>query len=67
MVDFMADKGSLSSFPDRFSPYVAYGVDWSEPFNGTLFRLPLRTSEQRESSLLSKKAMGNAEAQELLE
>ena len=41
-------------FADQIAPYAAFGSDLKSEFNGTLFRLPLRTGEQAESSRLSK-------------
>ena len=37
--------GSLKqTFPDQFAPFAYFGCDMSTPFDGTLFRFPLRTS-----------------------
>lgn len=67
MVNFVDDKSLREYFPDQFSPYEAFDLDWSKPFNGTIFRLPLRTVEQAESSLLSKKSTSILAASELLQ
>jgi len=67
MVNFIDDPSVISSFPDQFNPYVAHGLDWRCPFEGTLFRLPLRTPVQAESSLLSKRALSVADADELFQ
>ena len=42
-------------FTDQIAPYAAFGSDLKSQFNGTLFRLPLRTAEQATSSRLSTK------------
>ena len=66
LVDYIANPAMIQSFKDQFSPYVSYGLDWSRPFNGTLFRLPLRTEKQSGTSLLSKKRVSTEDAQSLL-
>ena len=40
----------------QFGPYKIFGHVPGEPFKGTLFRLPLRTQEQANSSRLSPNA-----------
>jgi sacsin len=56
IVNFLENSSVVSSFRDQFAPYEGYGrLDWSRPFDGTLFRLPLRTAQQAESSLLSRR------------
>ncbi len=67
MVDFIRDKEVLSQYPDQFSPYTAFGHRWDRPFQGTLFRFPLRTEEQARESMLSKRAISEANAADLLE
>ena len=69
LVDFLSNKSVISSFRDQFLPYEGYGgnLDWSKPFPVTLFRLPLRTASQAETSLLSRRALSLPEAVELLE
>lgn len=66
MVDFIADPSVVATLPDQFAPYKSNDLDWSKPFNGTLFRLPLRTSDQADTSMLSKRALSISEAVELL-
>ena len=68
LVDFLTNKSVITSFRDQFLPYEGYGgnLDWSKPFPGTLFRLPLRTASQAETSLLSRRALSLPEAVELL-
>jgi sacsin len=43
-------------FMDQIQPYRAFGADFKTPYAGTLFRLPLRTPEQAQTSRLSKQA-----------
>ena len=46
-------------FPDQCYPYEAIeGCDLSKEFNGTLFRLPLRTLKSAEKSEISNKVVG---------
>ena len=47
-------RGSVGKlFPAQFVPYLAFGCNLEEYFDGTLFRFPLRTAEQASSSNLS--------------
>ena len=69
MVDFVTDKEVVETFSDQFAPYEGYrGLDFSAPtpFRGTLFRLPLRTSDQAQTSTLSKRSLSSGEAIALL-
>lgn len=66
MVNFLDNSPVLAEFKDQFLPYSGYGIRWKESFNGTLFRLPLRTSQQATKSLLSKRSMSNEEVMHLL-
>ncbi|KAJ1416347.1 hypothetical protein B484DRAFT_434549, partial [Ochromonadaceae sp. CCMP2298] len=66
MVDWLGSP-VVSQFPDQFKPYEIAEVNWSKPFKGTLFRLPLRTPEQAQSSKLSKRALSVQEAATLLQ
>jgi hypothetical protein len=67
-VDWYDNKAVMASFRDQFTPYEGYGgLDWSKPFSGTLFRLPLRTAQQAESSLLSRRVLSVDEASDLLD
>jgi len=68
-VDFVSNKAVVDAFRDQFAPYTGYAgnTDWSRPFPGTLFRLPLRTPAQAESSLLSRRALSLPEAMALLQ
>lgn len=42
-------------FEDQFEPYVMFGCDMKSSFNGTIFRLPLRTAAQADKSDISKR------------
>lgn len=44
------------SFPDQFSPYRFFGCNFEDAFEGTLFRLPLRSSKLAKISEISKRA-----------
>lgn len=54
-IDFTASS-ALSLYNDQFFPYCAFGCDMQTPFNGTLFRFPLRNVDQAASSKLSRQA-----------
>lgn len=66
MVDFVSHRSIVSDLSDQFHPYESYGLTWASPFNGTLFRLPLRTSSQASTSLLSKRVISADDAEALL-
>jgi len=53
-------------FVDQISPYAAFGSDLRSEFQGTLFRLPLRTPQQAASSRLSAKIHTAADLLSLL-
>eukprot|EP01034_Spumella_vulgaris_P024039 gene24039-30336_t len=57
IIDFITNPDILNQFPDQFSPYFYNNNNFKKPFQGTLFRLPLRTNEQAVTSLLSKRAL----------
>ena len=68
MVDWIGDTSVLDKFRDQFLPYEGHaGLNFKKPFDGTLFRLPLRTTKQAETSMLSKRALSVDDALELLE
>ena len=59
MLNLAENKQVLSAFPDQFSPYnQIFGCDMSGTstfnFQGTLFRLPFRTSTEAQESEISK-------------
>ena len=59
MLSLADNKHVLSLYPDQFLPYhQLFGCDMTGKgtfhFNGTLFRLPLRTTEQAKDSDISK-------------
>lgn len=54
-IDFVGSS-ALSQYEDQFVPYCAFGCDMKTPFNGTLFRFPLRNPEQAAASRLSRQA-----------
>lgn len=66
MVNFISDPSVLSRFSDQFDPYRGFGLDWTRPFEGTLFRFPLRTAAQGVASMLSNRAMTPDDVHELL-
>ena len=37
----------MDQFPDQFKPYLFFGNNMREYYNGTLFRFPLRKKEHR--------------------
>lgn len=67
LVDWISNRKIMADFKDQFSPYALPGMDWSKPFPGTLFRLPLRTDSQALSSFLSKRSVGPSEMMDVLQ
>ncbi len=65
IIDFVKNPEILAQFGDQFSPYFYNNNNFKKPFQGTLFRLPLRTAIQAETSLLSKRALSADNAKEL--
>jgi sacsin len=53
MIDFVKHSTLLDKHRNQFLPYVAFGSNMRDNFNGTIFRLPLRTPAQAESSRIS--------------
>ena len=67
IVNWAQNTTVIGTYTDQFAPYSDhYGLNFQSPFNGTLFRLPLRTSLQAESSMLSKRSLSIPESLELL-
>lgn len=54
-IDYVSSS-AISRYKDQFFPYCAFGCDMRNPFNGTLFRFPLRNADQATNSKLSKQA-----------
>jgi sacsin len=57
---------ALKKYPDFFAPFRAFGFDLSSEFNGTLFRLPLRSVEQAARSRLSSSPQTGADLEGFL-
>ncbi|KAK9798935.1 hypothetical protein WJX73_003884 [Symbiochloris irregularis] len=57
----------LRQFPDTFAPYLHFGCTMQQPFDGTLFRFPLRTEETAEMSEIKKEPYTLQAARRLLE
>jgi sacsin len=67
IIDFVTNPDILNQFPDQFAPYFYNNNNFKKPFQGTLFRLPLRTNEQAVTSMLSKRALTVDNARALFE
>lgn len=67
LIDFTTEEfqAKLPDFRDSVEPYKWMGFDHKSKFNGTMFRLPLRTAEQATGSRLSRTAR-DAESTEAL-
>ncbi|XP_010547716.1 PREDICTED: sacsin isoform X2 [Tarenaya hassleriana] len=59
-IDYVGSS-ALLQYKDQFSPYCVFGCDMKNPFRGTLFRFPLRSSEQAATSRLSRQAYFEAD------
>ena len=65
MVNFLS-PGLVDKYADQFAPYRAFGCDMRSEYDGTIFRLPLRTGAQAESSRIAKRACSPAMAENLV-
>ncbi|KAJ8436260.1 hypothetical protein Cgig2_011532 [Carnegiea gigantea] len=54
-IEFVSSS-AISLYEDQFFPYCAFGCDMKSPFNGTLFRFPLRNTDLAAMSRLSRQA-----------
>ncbi|KAG0259332.1 hypothetical protein BGZ95_004717, partial [Linnemannia exigua] len=53
--NFLKGSQGVKKFPDQLKAFsVLEDIDFTKPYNGTIFRLPLRTPKQAKVSLLSK-------------
>ncbi|KAM0836846.1 hypothetical protein ACQ4PT_062049 [Festuca glaucescens] len=52
-IDYVSST-AVALYSDQLSPYRAFGCDMKAPFQGTLFRFPLRNADQASSSRLSR-------------
>jgi sacsin len=52
-IDYVTST-AVALYSDQLSPYRAFGCDMKAPFQGTLFRFPLRNADQASSSRLSR-------------
>ncbi|KAF9918470.1 hypothetical protein BX616_008570 [Lobosporangium transversale] len=65
--NFVEDRWGLEYIPDQLKAFsVLEDIDFSKPYEGTIFRFPLRTKEQAKNSLLSKKAYTTEKVLEML-
>ncbi|KDO29648.1 hypothetical protein SPRG_05600 [Saprolegnia parasitica CBS 223.65] len=67
MINFMTRRDLLEQYPDQFCPFEGFGCDLRSPFDGTTFRLPLRTPEQAKTSKLTSRAQTLASVSQLLD
>ena len=65
MVNFLR-PGLVEKYGDQFAPYRVFGCDMRAEFDGTIFRLPLRTDAQAECSRIAKRACRPAVAEGLV-
>jgi len=54
-IDYVSSS-AIMMYNDQLSPYCAFGCDMKASFQGTLFRFPLRSTEQASSSRLSRQS-----------
>ncbi|KAF9980129.1 hypothetical protein BGZ75_008779 [Mortierella antarctica] len=64
--NYVEEGQGLEHFPDQLKPFaVVEDIDFSKPYPGTVFRFPLRTKAQAETSRLSPYAYPAEKASEL--
>lgn len=56
-----------NTFPDQFRPYQHFGCDFETSYNGTIFRLPLRTPSMARKSEIGKRPYSIQDANDLLQ
>lgn len=61
------DQEVVAEYADMFTPFNAFGFSPDQPFNGTLFRMPLRNELLAESSRLSNHTYSTGSIQDLLQ
>ncbi|KAG0259647.1 hypothetical protein BG011_002498 [Mortierella polycephala] len=65
--DFVGDQVGQKEFPDQLKAFsVIEDIDFTKPYLGTIFRFPLRTKKQAQTSLLSKYAYPAEKVLEML-
>lgn len=67
MLDFAKHRDVFARHPDQFAGFRVFGCDCSARFDGTVFRLPLRTPDQAASSRISSRAHTPLEIRALLQ
>ena len=65
-IDFVS-ADVLTHYKDQFQPYCVFGCDMKTSYNGTIFRLPLRTVSQATESQLSKQYYSEDDIMQLLD
>ncbi|KAF9967117.1 hypothetical protein BGZ65_000134, partial [Modicella reniformis] len=64
---FAENNQGLELFPDQLKVFsVLEDIDFSKPYQGTIFRFPLRSEEQAKTSKLSKNAYSSEKVLEML-
>ena len=56
-----------ATFPDQFEPYRYFGCDFNKPYNGTLFRFPLRSPSLARTSEISSRGYGVSDIEQNLD
>lgn len=66
-IDFVKKQTAIAApaHVDQFSPFLAFGCDMRHPFDGSLFRFPLRTQQQSKKSNLSEVVYSDAKVNTL--
>ena len=55
--NFVKDNQGVNKFPDQLKTFsVLEDIDFTRPYEGTIFRFPLRTKDQANTSAISKYA-----------
>merc|ERR1712129_350406 len=54
-INFVKQQQIIKQYPSQFAPFRIFDCDMLNAFEGTLFRLPLRTPTQSKKSQLSQK------------
>eukprot|EP01080_Neovahlkampfia_damariscottae_P008276 gene8276-101_t len=68
-INFVENSNLYEKYSDQFSPFEIFGCDIKnkKPFNGTIFRFPLRTQEISKNSKISTSSYDNDVVFKLME
>jgi hypothetical protein len=67
LLDFVENPPDASLHADQYSPFLVFGNTFKKRYDGTIFRLPIRTAEQGRQSQISQKIFDDEAIRRLFE